>query len=159
MKKHLSKKRVVVAAIVVVALAIASGVAYAYWTSTGSGSSNAATAATAGTFDVTVTLTGALHPNGTADVAGTVKNSTTSSLQLTKVVGDSPLITSDKAGCDSTSNPTWFSLGALTLAGGSGEILAANASDTFSGTLTMNNTTDNQDVCQGAKITLKLKAS
>ena len=33
MKKHLSKKRVVLAAIVAVALAIGSGVAYAYWTS------------------------------------------------------------------------------------------------------------------------------
>ena len=37
MRKHLSKKRVVLAAIVVVALAIASGVAYAYFTATGAG--------------------------------------------------------------------------------------------------------------------------
>jgi len=57
MKKHLSKKRVVLGALVVVMLAIASGVAYAYWTSAGTGSASA----TAGT---SVAFTAAL--NGTA---------------------------------------------------------------------------------------------
>jgi hypothetical protein len=159
MKKHLSKKRVVLAAIIAVALAIASGVAYAYWTSSGSGSSNAATAATAGDFDVTVTLTGALSPGASADVAGTVANNTGSSLNLAQVVGDSPLVTSDHAGCDSTTNPAWFTLGPLTLDDGAG-VLADGASNDFSGTLTMNDSdTDNQDSCQGAAIRLHLKAS
>ena len=65
MKKHLSKKRVVLAAIVVVALGIASGVAYAYWTAGGTGPGSA----TAGTTSsITVTQTNAaitdLYPGG-----------------------------------------------------------------------------------------------
>lgn len=61
MKKHLSKKRVVLAAIVAVVLAISSGIAYAYWTSTGTGSLTSATASTSVPF--TAALTGSAPSN------------------------------------------------------------------------------------------------
>jgi hypothetical protein len=67
MKKHLSKKRVVLAAIVVVALAIASGVAYAYFTATGAGTGNATVGSSAG-LTITSTAVSGLYPGG-ADVS------------------------------------------------------------------------------------------
>src|SRR5450759_1033138 len=66
MQKHLSKKRVVLAAIVTVALALASGVAYAYWTSGGSGAGSAAAGTTSGiTVNQTNSVSG-LYPGGPA---------------------------------------------------------------------------------------------
>ena len=74
MKKHLSKKRVVLAAIVAVALAIASGVAYAYFTATGAGTGSA-TVGSATNIVLTPTITGTLYPGGTpASVSILVKN-------------------------------------------------------------------------------------
>ena len=66
MRKHLSKKRVVLAAIVVAALAIASGVAYAYFTATGAGSGSATVGSSAGLTITSAAVTG-LYPAG-ADV-------------------------------------------------------------------------------------------
>jgi hypothetical protein len=70
MRKHLSKKRVVLAAIVVVALAIASGVAYAYFTATGTGTGSATVGSSAGLTITSDAITG-LYPGG-ADVPVTV---------------------------------------------------------------------------------------
>jgi len=66
MKKHLSKKRVVLAAIVVIALAIASGVAYAYFTATGAGTGSA-TVGSSASLTITSDAVVGLFPAG-ADV-------------------------------------------------------------------------------------------
>ena len=74
MRNHLSKKLVVLAAIVAVALAIASGVAYAYFTATGAGTGSA-TVGSATNIVLTPTITGTLYPGGTpASVSILVKN-------------------------------------------------------------------------------------
>ncbi|HEY5159498.1 MAG TPA: hypothetical protein VII83_00365, partial [Gaiellaceae bacterium] len=65
MKKHLSKKRVVLAAIVTVALALASGVAYAYWTSNGTGAATANAAAGSNTIGITATGVAGIYPSAT----------------------------------------------------------------------------------------------
>ncbi len=156
MKKHFSRKRVVLAAIVVVALAIASGVAYAYWTSGGSGSGSAA-AATASNFDVDVNLATGIHPGGTAAITGTVTNNTSTDLQLNSVDGDTVPVTVD--GAHSSCVVGDFTVGALAIAGGSQILTASGDSTTFSGDLAMANTALNQDGCQGATLTLHLVAS
>jgi len=164
MKKHLSKKRVVLAAIVVVALGIASGVAYAYWTSSASGTGTA-TAGTSGVFTISpVAITpplGGLVLNSDAGISGTITNNTTSSLQLNSVVVDNsagglavvpahaPLL------CDSSTN---FTVSALVIGTGPG-VLAPSASRPFTGTLHMNNLDSNQDGCKDAGLTLNVKAS
>jgi len=75
MKKHLSKRRVVVSAIVV-ALAIASGVAYAYWTSTGAGSGTANAATPSGTLTLHATGFLNISPGGSKTVTFTADNTT-----------------------------------------------------------------------------------
>ena len=88
MKKHLSKKRVVLAAIVVVALAIASGVAYAYWTSTGSGpgTASAATSIAGITVNQTGTPLSAMYPGLAAQTLhGDFTNSTSGPVYVVAV--------------------------------------------------------------------------
>jgi hypothetical protein len=87
MKKHLSKKRVVLAALVVVMLAIASGVAYAYWTA-GGGGPGSATAGT--TSSITVNQTNSaitnLYPGGPAQaLSGTFTNPNPGQVQIASV--------------------------------------------------------------------------
>ncbi len=156
MKKHLSKKRVVLAAIVVVALALASGVAYAYWTSTGSGSGSAA-AATASNFTVDVQLAAGIHPGGSAAVTGNVTNGTSTALQLHQVVGDTVPVTVDIThnGCAVAD----FTVGTMSITGGVQTLAASSGTAAFTGSLAMANTAANQDACQGATITLHLVAS
>ncbi len=157
MKKHLSKKRVVLAAIIAVALAIASGVAYAYWTSSGSGTGTA-TAGTAANFTVSVTLADGIHPGGSAAINGTVTNNTSTDLELSQVVEastDPVEVDLAHSGCDVAD----FTVGALTIAGGVQVLTAGGDSTTFSGDLAMVDSALNQDACQGATLTLNLVAS
>jgi len=171
MKKHLSKKRVVLAAIVAVVLAISSGIAYAYWSSTGSGSNTASVASTAPGFTVAVTLTGGpLVPGGSANVGGTVTNPgspNTTSLHLSQVVGaTTPVVVDTPHAYNASTNLTGckasdFTLGTLTITGGP-KTLAPGDVATFTGpgSLAMfNDPTNSQDGCKGATITLNLVAS
>jgi hypothetical protein len=161
MKKHLSKKRVVLAAIVAVVLAISSGVAYAYWSGGGTGQSTAVAASSGGSFTVNVTLAAGIYPGGTAAVTGTVKNTNSMKLRLHQVIGDSPLVTFDSTPPHNNCLAGDFSLSALTIVGGADQELAASTgSADFSGTLSMaDSTTISQDMCKGAQITLHVIAS
>jgi hypothetical protein len=104
MKKHLSKKRVVLAAIVVVALAIASGVAYAYWTSGGSGTGSAATAAAAtDAIGVTATVSPDIYPGGTSTVSFSATNSASSSSPVGTIQLDT-VTAPDDAACQTVLN-------------------------------------------------------
>ena len=152
MKKHLSKKRVVLAAIITVALALASCVAYAYWTTSGNGISNAATACTAGNLTVSVTVAGGIHPGLSVAVTGTIANPTSSSIHVSSVAFASIDTVTNCAAGDfhfATVAPT---NGATTLAAGTGSV-------GYVGTLTMDDTGSPQDACQGQPLTLHLTAS
>ena len=87
MRKHLSKKRVVLAAIVVVALVIASGVAYAYFTASGAGTGSA-TVGSSASLTITSDAVSGLYPGG-ADltVAVHVANGTGSNEYVNQLSG------------------------------------------------------------------------
>jgi|GEM_PF-3317191 len=85
MKKHLSKRRVVVSALIAVLLAIASGVAYAYWTSTATGTGTASAAAASGAITVTGTVESGIYPGGSKAVHFTAANSSTTSAPISSI--------------------------------------------------------------------------
>ena len=155
MKKHLSKKRVVLAAIVVVALAIASGVAYAYFTSSGS---NTGTAGVGTSQDLVVAQSGTvpsgLVPGGAAkNVQVTVTNNATfkQSLSSLTISLDGSLL---PAGCDAS----WFTVTSPTIA--SPIVLAANTGSTdLTGTIRMTESNSPQDNCKSATLHLNFVAS
>jgi len=152
MKKHLSKRRVIVAAVVAVALAITSGVAFAYWTSSGGGSGFATNESANGTLVLHASFAGGLTPGASQSVSFTAGNAGTSNLQVGTVT--SVVSTSDPVGCKAS----WFSIAPVaedqTIQAGQSDVaLAHDGSITFNDSLT-----ENQDLCKGALVTLTLSS-
>jgi hypothetical protein len=156
MKKHLSKRRVIVAAFVVLALAIASSVAYAYFTSTGSGSGSAAVGTAGNNLVVTGTPDAtALTPGGPGSVISfTVQNPSNFNQKISSIHLAS--ITPDGVhGSCATVLGTDFSMGNVGV--GAGGNIAPNAAAqalTETGTLNMLDSGISQNACQGATLTL-----
>ncbi|MGC9974334.1 MAG: hypothetical protein ABSC36_02935 [Gaiellaceae bacterium] len=160
MKKHLSKKRVVLAAIVVVALAIASGVAFAYWTSSGSGTASAAAAA--GSAGVSVTQVGTvsnLVPGGTAQAVDfKITNGQSVKQYISSVAVSISSVTapnSDGSHPCSSADFTLVQPNAVNadLAPGDTTFQPSGAS------IAMKDTASNQDGCKGATVNLAFSAS
>ncbi|MGD0167482.1 MAG: hypothetical protein ABSC51_09390 [Gaiellaceae bacterium] len=154
MKKHLSKRRVVFAAIVVVALAIASGVAFAYFSSSGS---NTGTAGVGTSQSLAVAQSGTvpsgLVPGGPAqDVQVTVTNNASfkQSLSALTISLDNTQL---PAGCDAS----WFTVTSPTVA--SPIVLAAHASTNLTGSIQMTESNSLQDNCKNATLHLNFVAS
>ena len=145
--RKLSKKSRITAAVAGVALvAVGGGAAYAYWTTTGAGNGTATNSAGGGTVTLFATFDGGLAPGNQVDVAYTATNSMTSS---TKVGELTPTVSTDKAGC----LPGWFTATAET----SNTLVAAGATSSVgAGTLTFNDSEDNQDACKGAVVTVSV---
>ena len=157
MKKHLSKKRVVLAAIVAVALAIASGVAYAYFTATGAGTGSA-TVGSATNIVLTPTITGTLYPGGTpASVSILVKNNGAGSQRVGSIHLAS--IAPDAGHSLCTTAYGGFSMADVVLNSVLTRSGTAGDHTTVTGSLVMADTSLNQDVCQGATITLNLTSN
>ena len=158
MRKHLSKKRVVLAAIVVVALAIASGVAYAYFTATGAGTGSA-TVGNSTAIVLTPTITGTLYPGGTAaSVSIVVKNNGGGAQR----VGTITLASITPDGIHSTCVTTLGAAptNAFTMADVPvNATLAPAGTTTKVGSLQMNDTGISKDACQGATLTLNLTSN
>ena len=156
MKKHLSKRRVVVAAVVAVALAITSGVAFAYFTASGSGSGTAA-AGTAGN-DLVVTGTPdatALTPGGTGSVISfAVQNPSNFNQKISNILLVSIAPDSDHSSCAVVLG-TDFSMADVAI-GVDGNIApnAAAQALTETGTLRMLDSGISQNACKGASLTL-----
>jgi hypothetical protein len=159
MKKHFSKKRVVLATIVAVALAIASGVAYAYFTAAGAGTGSA-TVGNATAIVLTPTITGTLYPGGSpASVSVVVKNNGSgyqyvTSLHLASITADS-----SHSSCVTTvatsGSSTAFTMADVSVASD----LAPAGTVTKVGSLQMNDTGVAQDNCQGATLTLNFTSN
>ena len=148
MKKHLSKKRVVLAAIIAVALAISSGVAYAYFTSSGNGTGSAGVGSATG-IDLVGTATGVVTPDGdTASVDVVVTNNGTGSQRVGTVQLES---VTTPAGCDASA----FSMANIPV----NQTLIAGGTTSVNGILVMHNNGSNQDLCQGASLTLNLSSN
>jgi len=161
MKKHLSKKRVVLAAIVAVVLAISSGIAYAYWTSSASGSGSAATAAAAGSITVTATPSGTLVPSGSANLAFTASSTATTQVPINKIVLAS--VTSSNVACNSllSAQTGQFTMADVNLTGAP-VFIAAGATNVAlnpAGVLHWVDATYNQDACQSAPLSLTFTVS
>ena len=155
MKKHLSKRRVVLLAVVVVALAIASGVAFAYFSSSGS---NTGTAGVGSSQNLAVAQSGTvpsgLVPGGAAqDVKVTVTNNATfkqSLSALTISLDDTQL----PAGC----SKDWFTVTSPTIALPI-VLNASGGSTTLTGSIQMTESNSLQDNCKDATLHLNFVAS
>lgn len=160
MFRRFRRKRVVVALSAVAVLALAAG-AYAYFSSSGSGGGQA-TVGSSSPFNVTVAAPtgGPLYPgSGTENLSYTIKNPSagtqnlsTTSASVASLNGDITHGGTELVGCKSS----WFSATNNAPAYGP---LAGGASATGSVDVTMpNNTTDNQDKCQGAQPDINVSA-
>lgn len=127
--------------------------AYAYWTSTGTGTGSATVDNPSGSVTLKATVSGALVPGGTAPVALTATNPTSSDVRLATVKLTSVALDAAHSGC----NASDFSMADVaenaTVVKG-----ASNAALPVQGTLAMANTAANQDACKGATLTLTLSS-
>ncbi len=152
MKKHLSKRRVVLAAIVVVALAIASGVAYAYFTSSGNGTGAAGVGSSSSLIVEQVgTVPTNLHPNGVA------QNVTIRVTNPANYVQSLSALAVSVASAGGSCNTSWFTVTSPSVAADT-QIAALGHQD-FVGTIKMNESGTNQDSCVGETVNLAFAAS
>jgi hypothetical protein len=157
MKKHLSKRRVVVSAIVLT-LAIASGVAYAYWTSTGAGSGTANAATPSGTLTLHATFPAGIYPGGNKSVTFTADNATGANGYVATIVFGSVTSTGT---CQTmlAANAGQFAMPTVT----SNTVVPSGASLfalTGSGTLSWTDLAAvDQSACKGAALTLNVTST
>jgi len=158
MKKHLSKRRVVVSA-VVLTLAIASSVAYAYWTSTGAGSGTANAATPAGTLTLHATGFLNIYPGGNKSVTFTADNATGANGYVATIVFGS--VTSSDVPCQTmlTANAGQFAMPTVT----SNTVVPSGAIGfalTGSGTLSWTDLAAvDQGACKGKALTLNVTST
>ena len=157
MRKHLTKKRVLILAAVAAVAAIGT-TAFAYFTTTGSGTATA-TVGSSTALVIKGTVTGNLYPGTSSPVSLTIDNNSTGkqrvgTISLEKITPD--------AGHSSCSVVTTGGNPDFTMAEivvnkvfgpGTGQAVTPN------GSLTMNDTGVSQDACQGATLTLSLKSN
>jgi hypothetical protein len=150
MRKHLTKKRVILLAVVVAAVG-AGTTAFAYFTTTGQGTGSASVGSSSA-----VTLHGStvdtVYPGTSTEVDFTVDNPSSGQQYVATIHLDS--VTTDVA--HNTCNLSDFTMPDVTVnqnfASGNGQVVTA------SGTLTMADN-GNQDACQGAPLTLHLSST
>ena len=141
------KKIAVVAAAILLA---GSGAAFAYWTTTGSGTGKADNATSNGTLTLHATFDNGMTPGSSRTVTYTADNSGTSSLFVNTIT---PTVSIDAAHSDATNfqiNPTAAN---VRVAAGATGVAAGT------GTLQFLDTTQNQDACKGATVTLTLTSN
>lgn len=157
-------KRKVMTAVAGIAVVASGAVAFAFWTTTGTGSGGA-TAGTVGKLTVDVAVADGSYPgDGPSGVAvtGKITNETTSAISVTSIVGDPDYaatnhltVDDEHKACDLTQ--FMVTMDALT---GSPVTLDANGGSTaFTGKLVMSESGSNQDACQGAALTVHLRAA
>jgi len=158
MKKHLSKKRVVLAAIVAVVLAISSGIAYAYWTSGGTGGGTAAAGTTSGIVVHQLSTVSGLYPGGSAvALNGKFDNSNSAAVHISSVTASVTGVTG--AGTDSLK--PLCTAADFTIAGSAAgsTVPVGTGVGAWSGlTIQMVDGAANQDNCKGASATIAYTA-
>ena len=155
MKKHLSKRRVIVAAFVAVALAIASSVAYAYWTAGGSGAGSGTAAGTPLVVNpVQTTVLTAMYPGDTAQViSGKFNNTNTGPMWVAKVTASIGTVIKAGGAPAGTCDATDFTL--TPTATVNAEIPTGNSKGAWTGpTIKFNDKVTGQDYCKGATVNL-----
>ncbi len=150
MRKHLTKKRVILLGIVAAAVAIGT-TAFAYFTTTGSGTGSASVGSSSavtihGTTDDT------LYPGTSTTVHFTIDNPSDGNQYVATIKLDSVTTDGAHSGCDTSD----FTMPDVTVnqnfPNGDGQTVTAT------GTLSMADD-GNQDDCQGAPLTLNLSST
>jgi hypothetical protein len=141
MRKHLTKKRAVVLAIVGAAIALGTG-AFAYFTASGSGTGSA-TVGSASAINLSSGAVGGLYPGG-ADVPVTVNLSNPGG--GAQYVGTVSGSVADNGGCQGA----WVQVDSVDYNG----TLAVGGSDTKSTNVRMLDSGTNQNACQGKTMTI-----
>ncbi|HLI32021.1 MAG TPA: hypothetical protein VKU89_04680 [Solirubrobacteraceae bacterium] len=140
---------------IALAVALAASGAFAYFTLTGSGSGEATVGSSSGKISINGTTKGTLYPGAEAVVELTVKNESPGTVYVNQVTLHS--ITTSASGCKTElgTSSSWFEMGAVTVA----KTLNAGESTTATGKLKMINASENQNACQGAKLTLAFESN
>ena len=156
-------KKKVMAAVAGMAVVASAAAAFAFWTTSGTGKAET-TVGTVGELTVDVSVDNGSHPgDGPTGVAitGTITDNTSSAVSVTSIAGDPEYaatnhVTVDEkhADCDLSA----FTVKMDPIAGSPVTLDADGGSTPFTGTLTMAETGKNQDACQGATLTVHLKA-
>lgn len=151
--KVIRKKRTLGVLGIIAVLAI-SGLAIAYWTTTGSGSGSGSVAASNGTLTLHGSISSALTPGGESAVTFSADNAGTSSLQVGTVHA---VVSIDEehanAGCKASDFTIADTAENQVIAAGAKEVALAH-----NGSITMADTSGNQDACKGASISLELSS-
>jgi hypothetical protein len=152
-RKAVKKKRTLAVLGIVAALALAAA-AIAYWTTTGSGEGSGSVASSNGTVTLHGTISDELVPGGKSAVKYTADNAGSSSLSVGTVHA---VVSIDeehaKAGCKASD----FTIGDTA----ENQVIAAHASGVAlanDGSISMADSEENQDACQGATISLALSS-
>lgn len=147
-----SKKRRLIGALGTVGAVAAVGIAMAYFTGTGSGTGSA-TVGTSSAVTIHGTTAGSLFPGTSTTVSFTVDNVSGGSQRVNEIHLES--VTTDAA--HSACVTTDFTMSNVTVnqtfPSGNGQSVTAP------GTLSMANTAQNQDACQGAPLTMHLTSN
>jgi hypothetical protein len=156
MKLFKGKKRMLAAGLAAALAAGAGGAAFAYFTTSGSGSGNASvgtsTALVINQDSLTYSNGANLLPGTSATATFTADNPSTGHQLLDTISVTS--ITSDKALCNTTDNPSWFDISDTNVvnadyAPGNGQAVTGDLTVTF-----VNDTLASQDACKGAALTI-----
>jgi hypothetical protein len=162
---HVLKRRKVLVPLIVAGVLAVAGAAVAYWTSTGTGSGTATVGNTSALTINPVTFTGTLYPGGTAATSSiTINNPGAADVQVTNLGLDTsqpaagPQALSGIGGLPAAGCPAAdFTFNANL--GGPLNVPAGGTVVINTGTLSMANTTSNQNACKGRALTIYLAAS
>jgi hypothetical protein len=150
-RKAMKKKRTVGVLAVVAVLALA-GMAIAYWTTTGSGEGSGSVASSNGTLALQGTVTESLVPGGSSAVKYTASNAGSSSLSVGTIHA---VVSIDEAHANAGCKASDFTIADTA----ENQVIAAHASGVAlakEGSIAMADTSENQDACQGATVSLAL---
>ena len=151
---NIKRKKVLVPLLALIAIAV-TGAAVAYWTASGTGSGGATVGTDAGVTISPVSTTGTLYPAGSVPVSFTINNtSANTAVKIDKVVADTSGgntngISGLPVGCSAAD----FHFAPVTV----NASIVASGTQAGSGTLSLDNTAVNQDLCKNATPTLHLK--
>ncbi len=150
-RKALKKKRTVGVLAAVAVLAFA-GLAIAYWTTTGAGEGSGSVASSNGTITLAGTISNELTPGGSSPVKFTASNAGSSSLSVGTVHA---VVTIDAAHATAGCKASDFTIADTA----ENQVIPAHASGVAlsnDGSISMVDSAENQNACQGAAISLAL---
>lgn len=150
MFRKLLKKRTALVLSAVAVLAVA-GIAVAFWTTTGSGNGSGSVSASNGTLTLHGTITNALTPGGSSPVSYSADNAGSSSLQVGTVHA---VVSIDEAHAEKGCKASDFTIADTK----ENQVIPAKGSEALAhdGTIEMADSSESQDGCKGATISLAL---